>query len=183
MDENNVIYWVNYDSNEELFFVMRTLPNEQTVKLNISYSEEIDLTSDTLNFYVLDNGNNVIDQYSKTSFQKLANITHSSSIHDLVIAYGKFNHSKKKKQCCLETVGKLPFIAKSQQYYSLSNFKGYLQVCGKQFFFFIERFFGFQDILIQTINQEADHILYYSFLYACHTQHHVTTKLCLAIYF
>ena len=97
VDENNVIYWVNYDSNEELFFVMRTLPNEQTVKLNISYSGEIDLTSDTLNFYVLDNGNNVIDQYSKTSFQKLANITHSSSIHDLVIAYGKFNHSNDSK--------------------------------------------------------------------------------------
>lgn len=90
LDENNVIYWVNYDSNQDRHFVMRTLPNEQTVELNISYSGEIDLTSDFLHFYVLDNANNVIDRYLKTSLEKLANITYTSPIHDIIIAYGKF---------------------------------------------------------------------------------------------
>ena len=90
VDENNVIYWVNYDPIQDCHFVMRTLPNEQTVELNISYSGEIDLTSDLLHFYVLDNENNVIDRYLKTSLEKLGNITYTSPIHDIIIAYGKF---------------------------------------------------------------------------------------------
>ena len=69
---------------------MRTLLNGETVDLNITYSGEIDLTSDVFNFYVLDKQNNRIDQYLKTSLEKQKNVTYNGAIADLIIAYGEF---------------------------------------------------------------------------------------------
>ena len=69
---------------------MRTLLNGETVDLNITYSGEIDVTSDVFNFYVLDKENNRIDQYLKTSLEKLWNFTYNGTIEDLIIAYGEF---------------------------------------------------------------------------------------------
>ena len=86
---NNVIYWVNYDGIRDTYMVMRTLLNNKTVELNITYTGEIKVTSDVLNLYVLNTDNNVIDKYLKTSLEREGNITYTVAIHDLVIAYGK----------------------------------------------------------------------------------------------
>ena len=88
---NNVIYWANYDANQNIFMVMKTLLNGQTFGLNITYVGAIELTSDVFNFYVLDRVNNRIDKYSKASLEKQGNITNYGRIHDLIIAYGEFH--------------------------------------------------------------------------------------------
>jgi hypothetical protein len=85
---DNVIYWANYDGNSHR--VMRTLLNGETVDLNITYSGEIDVTSDVVNFYVLVKADNRIDQYLKTSLVKQNNVTYNGAIEDLIIAYGEF---------------------------------------------------------------------------------------------
>ena len=85
---DNVIYWANYDGSSHR--VMRTLLNGETVDLNITYAGEIDVTSDVFNFYVLDKENNRIDQYLKTSLEKLWNFTYNGTIEDLITAYGEF---------------------------------------------------------------------------------------------
>jgi hypothetical protein len=85
---DNVIYWANYDGNSHR--VMRTLLNGETVDLNITYSGEIDVTSDVVNFYVLVKADNRIDQYLKTSLVKQKNVTYNGAIEDLIIAYGEF---------------------------------------------------------------------------------------------
>jgi hypothetical protein len=69
---------------------MRTLLNGETVDLNITYSGEIDVTSDVVNFYVLVKADNRIDQYLKTSLVKQNNVTYNGAIEDLIIAYGEF---------------------------------------------------------------------------------------------
>ena len=86
---DNVIYWANYDGNSHR--VMRTLLNGETVDLNITYSGEIDVTSDVVNFYVLVKADNRIDQYSKTSLEKQKNVTYNGAIEDLIIAYGEIH--------------------------------------------------------------------------------------------
>ncbi|CAB4009691.1 fibrillin-2-like isoform X48, partial [Paramuricea clavata] len=91
---DNVIYWVNYDGTSHR--VMRTLLNGETVDLNITYSGEIDLTSDVLNIYVLVKAENRIDQYLKTSLEKQKNVTYNGAIEDLIIGYGEF-HLKENK--------------------------------------------------------------------------------------
>ena len=86
---DNAIYWVNYDSTQEKFMVMRTLLNNQTVELNITYAGDIKVTSDVLHIYILDTQNNVIDKYLKTSLEKQGNITSNVPISDLIITYGE----------------------------------------------------------------------------------------------
>ena len=68
---------------------MKTLLDGNTVNLNITYSGKIEVTSDVFNFYVLNNDNNVIDKYSKTSLEKLGNITNDFEISELIIGYGE----------------------------------------------------------------------------------------------
>ncbi len=84
---DDVIYWANYDG--ENLRVMKTLFNGETVDLSITYSGDIEVTSDILNFYVLDKDNNRIDKYLKTSLEKQGNITYNGAIQDFIIAYGK----------------------------------------------------------------------------------------------
>ena len=60
-----------------------------TVDLNITYSGEIEVTSDMFNLYVLDKENDRIDKYLKTSLEKLGNITHDGELMELVIGYGE----------------------------------------------------------------------------------------------
>ncbi len=84
---DNAIYWANFD--EENQRVMKTLFNGETLDLNITYSGDIEVTSDVLNFYVLDKDNNRIDKYLKTSLEKQGNITYNGAIKDFIIAYGK----------------------------------------------------------------------------------------------
>ena len=83
----NVIYWANYDGSSHR--VMRTSFEGPTTDLNITYSAPIKLTSDVFNFYVLDTVNNHIEKFSKESLQNQANFTHSGSIEDIIIAFGK----------------------------------------------------------------------------------------------
>ncbi|CAB4018580.1 neurogenic locus notch homolog 2-like, partial [Paramuricea clavata] len=91
---DNVIYWANYEGNSHR--VMRTLLNGETIDLNITYSGEIDVTSDVFNIYVLDKGDNRVDQYLKTSLEKQKNITYNGTIEDLIIAYDE-------DECCVGT--------------------------------------------------------------------------------
>ena len=84
---DNAIYWANFD--EENQRVMKTLFNGETLDLSITYSGDIEVTSDVLNFYVLDKDNNRIDKYLKTSLEKQGNITYNGAIKDFIIAYGK----------------------------------------------------------------------------------------------
>ena len=69
--------------------LMRTLINQQTVELNITYANDIKVTSDVLYIYILDTENNVIDKYLKTSLEKEGNITSNAAIKDLIFAYGE----------------------------------------------------------------------------------------------
>ena len=69
--------------------LMRTLINQQTVELNITYAKDIKVTSDVLYIYILDTENNVIDKYLKTSLEKEGNITSNAAIKDLIFAYGE----------------------------------------------------------------------------------------------
>ena len=72
---------------------MKTTLTGTTVDLNITYSGEIEVTSDMLNFYVLDKDNDRIDKYLKTSLEKLGNITHAFSIMELIVGYGECQNS------------------------------------------------------------------------------------------
>lgn len=69
---------------------MKTPLNGQTIDLNITYTGNIDLTSDASYLYVLDTGSNYIDKYLKSSLKKQGNITYHAKIHDLIITYGEF---------------------------------------------------------------------------------------------
>ena len=67
---------------------MKTTLTGTTVDLNITYSGEIEVTSDMLNFYVLDKDNDQINKYLKTSLEKPGNITHTFNIMGLIVGYG-----------------------------------------------------------------------------------------------
>ena len=84
---DNVVYWVNFIENSHR--VMKTTLTGTTIDLNITYSGEIEVTSDMLNFYVLDKDNDRIDKYLKTSLEKLGNITHAFNIMELIVGYGE----------------------------------------------------------------------------------------------
>ena len=86
---NNVIYWANFNGSS--FNVMTTRLTGGTQALGITYSGEIDITSDLFHFYVLDKDNNRIDKYLKSSLEMLGSVSHSSAIEDLVIGFGKLN--------------------------------------------------------------------------------------------
>ena len=88
---DNVVYWANFidDSHK----VMKTMLTGDTVDLNISYSGEIEVTTDMFNLYVLDKENNRIDKYSKMSLEKLGNITRDVDIMELIIGYGECQSS------------------------------------------------------------------------------------------
>ena len=88
---DNVVYWVNIIENSPR--VMKTTLTGITVDLNITYSGQIKVTSDMLNFYVLDKDNGRIDKYLKTSLEKLGNITHEFGIMDLIVGYGECQNS------------------------------------------------------------------------------------------
>ena len=85
---DNVVYWTNFIDNTHK--VMKTMLTGSTVDLNITYSGEIEVTSDMFNFYVLDKDNDRIDKYSKTSLEKLGNITHDVDIMQLINGYGEY---------------------------------------------------------------------------------------------
>ncbi len=84
---DNVIYWANFV--DAIHKVMKTLANEETVDLNITYSGEIEVTSDVFNLYVADKENNRIDKYLKASLEKFGNITYDVGIQELIVAYGE----------------------------------------------------------------------------------------------
>ena len=88
---DNVVYWVNFIENSHR--VMKTTLTGTTVDLNITYSGEIEVTSDMLNFYVLDKDNDRIDKYLKTSLEKLGNITHAFNTMELIVGYGECQNS------------------------------------------------------------------------------------------
>ncbi|XP_028406465.1 uncharacterized protein LOC114528955 [Dendronephthya gigantea] len=108
---NNVIYWANYDGINHN--VMKTMLNKQTVALNISYPDVIDLTSDMLHLHVLDTSNKRIDKYLKTSLEKQGNMTYEYTIYDLVVAYDS-------DECCLDAAAACP--AKFSCINTLGNF-------------------------------------------------------------
>lgn len=85
---NNVFYWANYDANAKNYKVIRTSYNGESTSLNITYSGEIELTSDVFNFYVYDKRNARIDIYSKRTLERHSNF--SIDLKDFVIGYGKF---------------------------------------------------------------------------------------------
>ena len=89
---NNSIYWVNYVGTSHR--VMRTSLDGATNDLNLTYSGAIKLTSDVFHLYVLDTMNNRIEKFLKESLQKQENYTHSGSIADIIIAYGRCNGDK-----------------------------------------------------------------------------------------
>ena len=72
---------------------MKTTLTGTTVDLNITYSGEIEVTSDMLNFYVLDKDNDRIDKYLKTFLEKLGNIAQAFNIMELIVAYGGCQNS------------------------------------------------------------------------------------------
>lgn len=85
---NNVIYWAGYDVDQDSYVLQRTLLNQETFPLNITYSGTIKITSDEFNLYVLDQANDRIDKYRKTTLSLVANISSPTDIEDLTIAYG-----------------------------------------------------------------------------------------------
>ena len=89
-DHNNDIYWVNYNGDANVYEVLRTSYNGETMHLNITYSGGIVVANDIFNLYVLDRDSMRIDKYLKTSLERLENITISDVIADIVIGYGKF---------------------------------------------------------------------------------------------
>ena len=72
---------------------MKTMLTGDTVDLNITYSGEIEVTTDMFNLYVLDKENDRIDKYSKTPLEKLGNITRDVDIMQLITGYGKCQSS------------------------------------------------------------------------------------------
>ena len=72
---------------------MKTMLTGDTVDLNITYSGEIEVTTDMFNLYVLDKENDRIDKYSKTSLEILENITRDVDIMELITGYGKCQSS------------------------------------------------------------------------------------------
>ena len=88
----NVVYWVNFIGGSS-HKVMKTMLTGDTVDLNITYPGEIIVTSDMFNLYVLDKENNRTDKYSKTSLEKLGNITRDDDIMELITGYGECQSS------------------------------------------------------------------------------------------
>ena len=85
---DNVVYWASFTVIDDSHKVMKTTLTGNTVDLNIMYSGQIEVTSDMFNIYVLDKANDRIDKYSKTSLEKLGNITLDFDIMELIIGYG-----------------------------------------------------------------------------------------------
>ena len=83
----NAIYWANFvDGSHKVF---KTLLNEETIDLNITYAGTIKVTSDVFNLYVLDDENQRIDKYLKASLEKLGNTSFGVEIEDIIIGYGE----------------------------------------------------------------------------------------------
>ena len=91
VDKYNAIYWCTY--NQRRMRIMKTLMNGTTFDFDVKYDKRYvpKMASDDLNLYVLDQGNNRIDIYLKSSLEKQGNIRYTGEIKDLIIAYGKFH--------------------------------------------------------------------------------------------
>jgi hypothetical protein len=83
----NAIYWANFVEGRHK--VIKTLLNEDTVDLNITYAGKIKVTVDVFNLYVLDDDNQRIDKYLKETLEKLGYSTFGVKIEDIIIGYGE----------------------------------------------------------------------------------------------
>ena len=91
-EENGLVYWVNYDSDKEVYQLMKTYYSGATMDLNISYPGEIKITQDMFHLYVLDADNSRIDKYKKSSMLKDESITVTTGAKEIIAGYGEFSN-------------------------------------------------------------------------------------------
>ena len=86
---DNAIYWTNHNGNTD-YEVMKTTYFGKTSKLNITYSQEIQVVTDVYNLYVLSKDNNYIYKYVKRFPEQGGNLLFRQEITDLLVGYGEF---------------------------------------------------------------------------------------------
>ena len=86
---SDTVYWANFIPSADEHEILKTSYNGQTEKLNITYSESIQVETDELFLYVLVASSMRIDKYLKSSLKREGNVTFDDEIVDFVIGKGK----------------------------------------------------------------------------------------------
>ena len=93
---NEVIYWVNFDSDNSEFRIMSTTYANETTDLGIAYDDgsRIRIDQDQLHLYIFDISNDTIGKYVKSTWERVENIVIPDGSSGFEIAFGKSSYDQ-----------------------------------------------------------------------------------------
>ena len=86
---NGVVYWVNVIGGST-FKVMSTSYAGETIDLNITYADRIEIAQDELYLYVLLVSNETVFKYRKNGVEQIESIVVPSGISGIEVAFGEY---------------------------------------------------------------------------------------------
>ena len=89
--DNDVIYWINYDTVSAKRQVMSTSYAGETRNLNITSDGAIEIAQDELYLYVLFVSNDIIYKYKKSTWEQMGSIQVPSGTSGIEVAFGKYH--------------------------------------------------------------------------------------------
>jgi hypothetical protein len=89
---NGVVYWVNVIGGS-MFKVMSTSYAGETIDLNITYADTIEIAQDELYLYVLVVSNETIYKYRKSGGEQIGSIVVPSGTSGIEVAFGEYQPS------------------------------------------------------------------------------------------
>ena len=87
--DNGVVYWVNVIGGST-FKVMSTSYAGETIDLNITYADTIEIAQDELYLYVLVVSNETIYKYRKNTWEQMGSIVVPSGTSGIEVAFGEY---------------------------------------------------------------------------------------------
>ena len=101
--DNEVVYWVNFDSDENKQKVMSTSYAGDTNDLNITFDGSIEIGQDELYLYVLDVSNEIVYNYKKSTWEQMGTSNVASGTSGIEVAFGKvyMSHNDMKLVYCI----------------------------------------------------------------------------------
>ena len=86
---NGVVYWVNVIGGS-MFKVMSTSYAGETIDLNITYADTIEIAQDELYLYVLLVSNEIVFKYRKNGVEQIESFVVPSGISGIEVAFGEY---------------------------------------------------------------------------------------------
>ena len=87
--DNDLVYWVNFDGDNNKQKVMSTSYSGHTIDLNITFDTTIEIAHDELYLFVLFVSEEMVYKYKKSTLEQMGTITVPSGTKGIEVAFGK----------------------------------------------------------------------------------------------